>query len=373
MPALLFGGQNQNKRPSGGSAWWVSLVLIVLSVALITLCVRMDGGGVFSLVRGGVQTVTKPIESACSVLSTPFDRLAGVGKDEELEQLRQENEQLRTLVAELEEYRQQDQRLTALITMSDTYGLESVSAQVTDITTGWDRTATINKGSNDGIKVGQGVVSSCGLYGQVESVTATTSVVRLVNDADASTAAMIQNSHARGIVKGAYDGTLTLEYVSVDTTVGEGDIVITSGQGGAYPRGLIIGSVSNVETDSSRLYYRITVEPIYSIDDCLEVMVLTGNESTTQSLLNEELIDQITNAASSPELDVPAAGASAAGDAGTAGDAGAAGTNGESGTGGTGDASGQQPTSANTTRGQDAGAASDSGASGDTTSGGSDE
>lgn len=339
MPGPLFGSQSQNKRAGGGgSLWWVSLILIVLSVALITLYVRMDGGGVFSLVRGGVQTVTKPIEAACSVLSTPFDRVSDMGRDEELEQLRRENEQLRTLVAELEEYRQQDQRLTALVTMSDTYGLESVSAQVVDVTTGWDRTATINKGTNDGIKVGQGVVSSCGLYGQVESVTATTSVVRLVNDADASTAAMIQNSHARGIVRGAYDGTLTLEYVSVDTTVGEGDIVISSGQGGAYPRGLIIGSVSNIETDSSRLYYRITVEPIYSIDDCLEVMVLTGNESSTQSLLNEELIEQITNAAASSELDVSESATVQQGQSGV----GAGTAQGGASTDGSADASGQQ-------------------------------
>lgn len=368
MPGLSFGGQSQSRRPSGGgSLWWVSLVLIVLSVALITLCVRMEGGGVFSVIRGGVQTVTKPIESACSVLSTPFDHVSGMGRDEELESLRQENEQLRTLVAELEEYRQQDQRLTALITMSDTYGLETVSAQVTDITTGWDRTATINKGSNDGIKVGQGVVSSCGLYGQVESVTATTSVVRLVNDADSSTAAMIQNSHARGIVKGAYDGTLTLEYVSVDTTVGEGDIVITSGQGGAYPRGLIMGSVSNIETDSSRLYYRITVEPIYSIDDCLEVMVLTGNESSTESLLNEELIEQITNAASSGELDVPASVTAQQGQS----DANADAAQGGSSTDGSADTSGQQG-SADANRTSDEGDAS-SDAHSDSDSGGSDE
>lgn len=363
MPGLSFANQGQNGRSAGrGPLWWIPLVLIVVSVALITLYVRLDGGGAFAVVRGAVQTVTKPIEAACSVLSTPFDRLAGLGKDDELEQLKKENEQLRTLVAELEEYRQQDQRLASLVTISDTYGLETVSAQVTDVTTGWDRTATISKGSADGIKVGQGVISSCGLYGQVESVTEHASVVRLVNDADASTAAMIQNSHARGIVKGAYDGTLTLEYVSVDTTVGEGDIVITSGQGGAYPRGIVMGTVSNIETDSSRLYYRITVEPIYSIEDCLEVMVLTGNESSTESLLNKELLEQIANAANTMDTGTDATG-------GTDGQDATAGGSGDGGSTGGSSAGGQQDAAARTD-GADGGAAA-GGGSGDGSSGGS--
>lgn len=297
MAGLSFANQSQNRRPSGGSSglWWIPLVLIIISIALITLYVRVDGQGAFASVRGVVQSVTKPMESACSVLSTPFKSAAKLGKDEELEQLKTENQQLRTLVAELEEYRQQDRRLTSLAKMSDMYGLESVSAQVTGTVTGWDRTATINKGTNDGVRVGQGVMSSCGLYGQIESVTATTSVVRLINDADSATSAMLQSTHARGIVKGAYDGTLTLEYVSVDKTVSEGDVVISSGQGGAYPRGLVIGTVSAIDTDSSKLYYRLSIDPVYAIADCEEVMVLTGNETETASVLDKDLLNQIVN------------------------------------------------------------------------------
>lgn len=303
MAGLSFGSQGGRKQSFGGGSdstlWWVPLVLAVVAVALMTLYVRAGGGGVFAVVRGGVQTVTQPIANACSVLSTPFNAAAGYNKDEELEALKTENSQLRTLVAELEEYRQQDSRLTSLVKISDMYGLETVSAEVTAVTSGWDRTATINKGSGDGIRVGMGVLSSCGLYGQVESVTASTSVVRLANDADSSTSAMVQSSHARGLVKGAYDGTLTMEYVSIDTTVGEGDVVISSGQGGTYPRGLVIGLVSNVEDDASKLYYRITVDPIYSYNDCEEVMVLTGNETETASLLDKDMIEQITSASSS--------------------------------------------------------------------------
>lgn len=296
MPGLSFGKQSQNRR---SGLWWVPIVLIVISVMLITLCVRFGNSGPFAVARGVVQTVTKPVERVCSLVSTPFSNIGAIDVDEEVARLKEENSQLRTLVAELEEYRQQDQRLTAMMQFADIYGLETLSAEVVSTTTGWDRTATINKGSRDGVRVGMAVMSTCGLYGQVESVTDTSSVVRLINDANSSVAAMVQNSRAHGILHGAYDGTLTLEYVPIDMTVGEGDIVIASGSGGVYPRGIVIGTVRTIETDSSKLYHRIIVEPLFNIESCEEVLVLTGNETETERILNEELLQTIIDSANS--------------------------------------------------------------------------
>ena len=144
-----------------------------------------------------------------------------------------------------------------------------------------------------------GVMSTCGLYGQVESVTEAASVVRLINDPNSSVAVMVQNSRAHGIMHGSYDGTLTLEYVPIDATVGEGDIVIASGSGGAYPRGIVVGTVRAIEADSSKLYHRITVDPLFNIESCEEVLVLTGNETETERILNEELLQLIIDSANS--------------------------------------------------------------------------
>jgi rod shape-determining protein MreC len=296
MPGLSFSSQSQSRGPG---LWWIPIALIVVSIMLVTLCVRFDGGGPFEVARGVVQSVTKPIERACSAIPMPFSSAGSTSDNDEVAKLEQENQQLRTLVAELEEYRQQDQRLTTLAQLSDIYNLQTISAEITSTTSGWDRTATINKGSDDGIRVGMGVISSCGLYGQIESVTDTASVIRLVNDANASVSAMVQNSRAHGIMHGAYDGTLTLEYVPIDKTVGNGDIVVTSGSGGTYPRGIIVGTVSNIETDSSKLYHRITIEPIFNLESCEEVQILTGSESETASIVNEELLQSIIETSNS--------------------------------------------------------------------------
>lgn len=295
MPGLSFSNQNQPKRPGG---WLIPVVLIVISIVLVTVSVRMDNGGAFGAVRSGVHAVSGAMQSVTQVVSKPFKSIGGAShssgmSDEDIATLQSENEQLRVLVAQLEEYRQQDQRLTALLGLSDTYGLETVSARIVSTTTGWDQTATINVGSDNGIRVGMGVMSSCGLYGQVETVASNSAVVRLISDADSSVSAMIQGTRATGIVNGSYDGSLEMEYVSVETTVGEGDIVITSGAGGTYPKGIILGRVRSVEKDSSKLYYRIQVDPISPIRNCEEVLVLTGNEDSTKSLVNDKLLEQI--------------------------------------------------------------------------------
>ena len=295
MPGLSFANQNQPKRPGG---WIVPVVLIVISVVLVTVSVRMGNTGAFGAVRSGLHAVSGTMQQVTSVVSTPFKAIGSSSadtnlSDDEIAALQEENEQLRILVAQLEEYRQQDQRLTALQGFSDAYGLETVSARVLSTTSGWDQTATINVGSDDGIRAGMGVMSSCGLYGQVETVAANTAVVRLISDADSSVSAMIQGTRATGIVNGSYDGSLTMEYVSVESTVGEGDIVISSGAGGTYPKGIVIGRVHSVETDSSKLYYSIQVEPISSIRNCEEVLVLTGNEDETKTIVDSDFLDQI--------------------------------------------------------------------------------
>lgn len=297
MAGLSFNDQKQVKRPG---LWFIPVALIVVCVLLITISVRVGNTGVFAVMRSGVQAVANPLASVCSGISKPFKSVGSSNSysDDEIDKIVQENAQLKTLVAQLEEYRQQDQRLTTLLELSDTYGLKTVAGKIVSRSSGWNQTATINVGSNQGLRAGMGVMSSCGLYGQVESVSATTATVRLISDATSKVSAMVQNTRSTGIVSGSYDGNLVLDYISVDTTVGEGDVVLSSGEGGTYPSGIIIGTVKSVEIDSSKLYYRISVDPILSFNSCEEVLVLTGDEDKTASLVDLDHINEIKSSLS---------------------------------------------------------------------------
>lgn len=399
MPGLSFPSQNNRYMSygaagGGGSrrpgAWLVPVVLVILCIAIITLCVRFEGGGPFATVRGAVQTVTKPVGQVVYNLTTPL-RSASSAPSGEVEQLQYENELLKTAIAELEEYRQQNQRLTALVQLADTYALSTLSAKVTNVTGGWSRIATIDKGSDDGLRIGMGVISSSGLYGQIETVTAHASTVRLITDANSSVSAMVQNSRARGILTGSYDGTLSLQYVSTEYTIGEGDYVITSGDGGTYPNGLIIGTVKVAEPDPSKLYYRIQVDPIFNLASCQEVMVLTGDETQVASILDEGMLDNIKDALTAPSssaatqaMNAMREGTSQTFSSADGADAsGADGASGSSGSGNSGSSDGDEPavTSGGGSASGDGGASgaddADSGASGadsdDDASGGSDD
>lgn len=338
MPGLSFSNQNQGRRPGG---WIVPVVLILVSVVLVTVSARVGNTGAIAAVRGVVHSVQSPLQQATSALSTPFKSIGNSNASssmsaDDVAALQSENQQLRALVSQLEEYRQQDQRLNSLMGLSDTYGLQTVSATAISTKSGWEQTATIDAGSSSGVQVGMGVMSSCGLYGQVISVTENNAVVRLVSDASSSVSAMIQGTRSTGIVTGSYDGTLTMRYVNSDSAPGEGDVVITSGEGGTYPRGIILGTVSSVERDSSKLYYNLTVQPIYNLRACEEVLVLTGNEDSTASVLNKTLLEQVisgTYGQESTDGDSSSNTDSASGSGSDSSSGSDSGSNGESGSG----------------------------------------
>jgi rod shape-determining protein MreC len=96
-------------------------------------------------------------------------------------------------------------------------------------------------------------------------------------------AAQVQRGRAGGIVKGSLDGRLTMEFVSQETTVKAGDVVITSGLGGVYPKGLVIGEVTEVERDTSALYQSIALEPGGDLAGLEEVLVLIGEPAPVET------------------------------------------------------------------------------------------
>ncbi|MDY4650896.1 MAG: rod shape-determining protein MreC, partial [Atopobiaceae bacterium] len=80
----------------------------------------------------------------------------------------------------------------------------------------------------------------------------------------------------QGMLNGSADGTLSLNLVRTDQTVNAGDIIVTSGLGGVYPKGLPLGTVTSVEKYDGAMYYTITVEPFTKTESYEEVLVITS-------------------------------------------------------------------------------------------------
>ncbi len=272
------------KLPFGGHLGGTTLLVLFLIISLVLVVVYAregDEGALHSL-----QDTTSSIASPLSSVGTTVSSLAAsatqsvedlTASDQTMNELQESNATLAQMVVELEEYRQEAQRLESLIGLHDAYGFTSVAARVSGYSSdSYNRIITLDVGSASGVSAGLPVMGSTGVVGQVISTTAYTSQVRLLNDAQSGVAVMLQSSRVEGILTGSVDGTLYLEGVDETVDISEGEAVITTGLGGGYFRGLVIGVVSKVEQRQGDATRTIVITPNASFSDVSEVLVILG-------------------------------------------------------------------------------------------------
>jgi rod shape-determining protein MreC len=269
-----------NETPKSRPGWLI--LFVALAIVITTMWYRESDAGVLHRTRSIVQAATAPISAAGEWTTRPargfFAWVTDLGVSRsQLEQLRDQNQRLRARVSELEEARIENVRLRQLVKIVEAGDIEAMSARVIGRPSNqWEGVITINRGSADGLKTGMPVVGPRGLLGQTVAVSPRSSRVRLITDQRGGVAALVQRSRAEGIVKGSIDGRLTLDFVSTETTVRAGDVVITSGIGGVYPKGLVIGEAVEVKREPNALFQSIRVEPTSRLANLEEVLVLVG-------------------------------------------------------------------------------------------------
>lgn len=258
------------------------VICCLVSLLLLTFYVREGEAGVIHSIRSGVNTVATPVRMIGAVVATPFNAIGNVftnlsAPQETLSELKKQNEELTSELAQLTEAEKTAERLESLLGLQSTYNLQSTAARIIG-TTGdaWSQTVTIDKGSANGFEIGMPVCNSGGVIGQIIEVSAATSTVRLINDENSGVSAMVQSTRAQGILQGQPDGTLMLSYVPADADVKVGDVIITSGLGGRFPKGLPLGTVSSVSRAANATYYTIVVRAISTAESNEEVLVITS-------------------------------------------------------------------------------------------------
>jgi rod shape-determining protein MreC len=170
--------------------------------------------------------------------------------------------------------------LEQLLDLRDRSSLRTTAAEIVGAAATPDfRTVTIDKGSTAGLRTDMAVIAPPGVVGRVVLPGSYASKVQLLIDRNAAAGALIERSRAQGIVIGAGDGRLLLEYMSEVFDVVVGDDVVTSGIDGIYPKGFAIGKVDGVEKSGSA-YKRISVRPAVDFDTLEEVLVILTPTST---------------------------------------------------------------------------------------------
>lgn len=240
------------------------------------------------------KTATTFFERAVLTLAAPFqsgiDRVTGsisgwqkhylwlVDTERRNTVLEQENSQLRADLQQVEEFRLQNERLRELLAFVDDIDRPALPAQVIgEDVSSWARTVTIDKGIRSGVRVGLPVVAAAGVVGRIIKSAPNSSRVLLVTDASSAIAALVQRTRTRGVARGR-GVEMSLDYALRAADIEQGDLLVTSGMGGVFPKGLPLGQVAKVERDKFGLFQRVDIAPAVDFSHLEEVLVVVGED-----------------------------------------------------------------------------------------------
>ncbi len=258
-------------------------LVLLLFIQLLLMSGSVKGGDGVSRLEAAVVILTSPVATvaswAGSGVRSMFLGVRGtlVARRENL-RFRATVEDLAAELDRLKEIEPENRRLRELLSMREWMAPESIGASVVSASLSREsRLIIIDRGSGSGVRENQAVVAWGGAVGRVVSVSPGFAKVRLLSDPNSGVAAVIRHNRVDGMVlgEGGDSLVLTMKYVSGFADVSMGDVVVTSGLDGIFPRGYRIGTVTYVGAGGT-VSRDIHVSPACRIDELEDVLVLTG-------------------------------------------------------------------------------------------------
>jgi len=196
---------------------------------------------------------------------------------DEAEALRARVRRLEQDTARLAETEAENARLRTLLDFRKTLGGTLLTTRVIGHdAAGLSRTLVVDQGSAAGIAKGAAVLAPEGIVGQVFQVSPHAARVLLVSDHNSGVDAVVQRTRGRGIVEGTADGRCGLKFVKRTEDLQVGDLVVSSGLDGIFPRGLPIGHIEAVDKQGQGLFQYAQIEPAVDAERLEEVLVMVG-------------------------------------------------------------------------------------------------
>lgn len=254
--------------------------LVIVCLVLLTLQTRGQSSGA----GDAVAVVTTPIQTllarvhrtAFGVWSTYLD---WKNVRAENRRLRDENQRLRVESLQIGETVDENRRLRRLLALRDRLPLDTLTGEVIAREWGgWVRSITVNRGKGDNIARLTAVISADGLIGRVVDVRPGASVIQVLTDPASTVGAHVVRTRTSGIVEGEARGTMRFKYMARDGAgIKVGDLIVSAGQGGVFPRGVPIGRVQSVDDRGSALFHYAALAPAVDFGRIDEVLLVTGD------------------------------------------------------------------------------------------------
>lgn len=272
------------------------IIAAITAVAVVTAALAVISKSGENAVTNALNTISTPVQSLFAAVLRPVNEYLTL--IDEMEGYRAENERLIKEITNLkienrdsQSYIEENNRLKNLLDLKEkSVNMQTVAAQaVSRDYEKWFKGITINKGKSSGIEAGDPVITSDGILGIVESAGANWARITTIFDSSSAVGARFTRTGDVGVVEGDLEladlGKCKIEYISGTASIINGDILVTSGLGGVYPSGLMIGKVGEVKVDAMGQIEYAVVEPAVNFDEVYEVLVITdfSEEAATGS------------------------------------------------------------------------------------------
>lgn len=259
--------------------FYCTIALLVL-IPILSLNTSNKAESDFNFIDRSVVFVTAPIQN---VISLTIDHAAKfmqnyiflVNTRRDFSSIVEENRKLLNTIHNFKEIEAENKRLRALLQFQEKVEDKKITAQIIakDVSTEF-RSIRINKGISSGIQRGMAVVTHEGVVGKILRVTQDYADVITMLDNLSSIDAIVQRSRARGVIEGATDSSCILKYALRTDDIELGDVIVSSGLDGIYPKGLMLGSVVKVSKKTFGVTQNVEVRPSVDFSKLEEVLVI---------------------------------------------------------------------------------------------------
>jgi rod shape-determining protein MreC len=264
-----------------------TLALVVLLAVLCLLLLTVQTRGYRFEATDALAVLTTPVQTGLAKVHRGAFGLWSTYQDWknvrlENVRLRDEVQRLRVDALRVNETTDENARLRRLLVLREQLPMTTLPGEVIARESGgWIRSLTVNRGKGDGVTRLTAVISPDGLVGRVLDVRRGASIVQVLTDPASSLSAHVVRTRTAGLVEGEPSGAMRLKFMARDGAgIQVGDLVVTSGLGGLFPRGIPIGRVRAIDDRGSALFHYATVTPIVDLSRIDEVLLVTGETSS---------------------------------------------------------------------------------------------
>jgi rod shape-determining protein MreC len=264
-----------------------TLALVVLLAVLCLLLLTVQTRGYRFEATDALAVLTTPVQTGLAKVHRGAFGLWSTYQDWknvrlENVRLRDEVQRLRVDALRVSETTDENARLRRLLVLREQLPMTTLPGEVIARESGgWIRSLTVNRGKGDGVTRLTAVISPDGLVGRVLDVRRGASIVQVLTDPASSLSAHVVRTRTAGLVEGEPSGAMRLKFMARDGAgIQVGDLVVTSGLGGLFPRGIPIGRVRAIDDRGSALFHYATVTPIVDLSRIDEVLLVTGETSS---------------------------------------------------------------------------------------------